>query len=77
MTFNSLLTDTELPENHVQDVLDIDPSQQPPERISRRPQFLRGQLLALLQSRQCCVATNGRLPQQFALTLPADQPALA
>ena len=42
-----LLTYTELPEDDVQNVLDIHAAQEPPQGMSRHPQFFRRQLLAL------------------------------
>ena len=42
-----LLTYTELPEDDVENVLDIHPPQQPAQRMRRRPQFFRRQLLTL------------------------------
>src|SRR5262245_28083679 len=35
------LADAEVPEDHVEDVFDIDAPGQPPERSRREPQFLR------------------------------------
>ena len=43
-----LLAHAKLPEDHVENILDIHPTQKPPQRISRHPQFLRGQFLTLL-----------------------------
>jgi hypothetical protein len=37
-----LLTYTKIPEDHIQQVFDIDPAQQPTEGSSRDPQFFRG-----------------------------------
>ena len=41
-----LLTYTKFTKDFVQDVLDIDPPQQPPKRMRRRPQIFRNKLLA-------------------------------
>jgi hypothetical protein len=40
------LADTELPEDHVEDFLDIDSPEQPAKQIGCPPQILRGDLLA-------------------------------
>src|SRR3954466_850292 len=42
-----LLAYTEVPEDRIQDVLDIDPPQQPAQRKSGGPQFLGDEFLAL------------------------------
>ena len=47
MNVELLLSYTKLPEDLVEDVFDIDPPKQPPERLSRRAQILRDELLAL------------------------------
>jgi hypothetical protein len=41
------LSDTELPEDYVQQILDVNPTQQAPQRSRRQTQILRGQLLAM------------------------------
>src|SRR5262249_53286295 len=40
------LPDAEFPEDHVENILDIDAPEQPAERIGRQSQILRGELLA-------------------------------
>ena len=44
---SSSFPDAELAKDHVENVLDIDPPQQPPQGIGRPAQLLRRQLLAL------------------------------
>ncbi len=44
-----LFTYTKLPEDHIEDILHIHPTQQPPQRMGRDPQMLRGKFLALPQ----------------------------
>ncbi len=46
------LTYTKFAEDHVQDILDVDPAEQPAERPSRHPQLLRRQFLPFLNRRQ-------------------------
>src|SRR5258708_39229526 len=43
----ALLSDTELAKDHVQDVLDVHPAEQPPQGRRRGPQILRRQFLTL------------------------------
>ena len=69
---NCLFADAEIPENHVQDVLDVDPADQPPERVSRQPQFLGDQFLArACTSDRAAQGDVRRLLQQLPLPLPA------
>ena len=42
-----LLTNTEFPEDHIQDILDIDPAQQPSQGMSRGSEVFGCKLLAL------------------------------
>src|ERR1700755_864588 len=72
-----LLSYTEFPENHIQDILDIDPAKQPAQGKSRRPQILRREFLALLQHVYAALQRDGRLPQQLPLPFPGDQTTLA
>jgi hypothetical protein len=46
------LTYTKLTEDHVQHILDVDPTEQPAEGASRHPQILRRQFLTFLNRRQ-------------------------
>jgi hypothetical protein len=46
---------TKVPEDHVQDILDINPAEQAAETIGRRPQILRGELLALGDDRKAAM----------------------
>ena len=43
-----LLSYAELTENHIQDILDIDPAQQPSKAEGGRPQFFGGKFLPLI-----------------------------
>ena len=72
-----LLAYTELPENLIEDILDIDPAEQPPERMRRRPQILRDEFLALSDRIHAAPQRSRRFAQQCALPLPADQSSLA
>src|SRR5262249_8985452 len=72
----ALLSDTELPEDHVQDILDVDPAQQSPQRCRRRPQILRGQLLALPDRGQTALKRSRSILQQPSLAFPSDESAL-
>ena len=73
MNYYSLFTDTELLEDHIQDILDIDAAKQPPQSISRRPQILGREFLALLEHRNAAVQHTRRLLQQIPLPFPRDQ----
>ena len=42
-----LLTDTELAEDDIENVLDINPAEQPSEGVGRGPELFGGQFLAL------------------------------
>src|SRR5260370_2496682 len=70
------LTYTKFAEDHVQDILDVDPAEQPAERPSRHPQLLRRQFLTFLNRRHTALHRHGRRLQKFALPLPTDQAAL-
>jgi hypothetical protein len=76
MNYQSLLSYAELPKDQIQDILDIDPAKQSPERMGGTAQLLGSELLTFRQhlyaapQRSCC------LLQQFSLPLPSDQAAL-
>jgi len=70
----ALLSDTKLPKDHIQNILNVDPAKQSSEGISRRPQILRRQLLPLPDSGDAPLQGGGRLLQQTALSGPRDQP---
>ena len=53
---------TEFPEDHVEDILDVHPTQQPPEGMRGDPKFLRRQFLALLRRHLCCDAAKPPSP---------------
>src|SRR5215468_2870114 len=71
------LPDAEFPEDHVENILDIDAPEQPAERIGRQSQILRGELLATTDHVHAPLQRVRGLLQQLPLPLPADQPALA
>ncbi len=48
-------TYTKFAEDHVQDILDVDPAEQPAERPSRHPQILRRQFLTFRNHRQAAL----------------------
>src|SRR5260370_15947648 len=77
MNQSSLFSDAKILENRIQDVLHVDPPEQSTQRLSRRPQFLRGEFLALSDDLHAALQQTCRIPQQFALPLPTDQPSLA
>jgi hypothetical protein len=72
-----LLSYTKVPKNHIQNILEVDPSQQPSQRMSRYPQILRREFLPLPDNAYAAVQRSCRLLQQFPLPRPADQAALA
>src|SRR5215510_145764 len=68
-----LLADTEIPEDHVQNILDVDTAEQLAECSGREPQLLRHDLLAPvlrppLRAAQC----DDRLLEPCALALARD-----
>src|SRR6185437_1495081 len=71
-----LLSDTKLPEDHIQDILDVDAPKQTSERKCRRPQILCCKFLAPREHVYTALQRSGRLPQQLPLALPGDQTAL-
>src|SRR6478672_11996577 len=77
LTEGILLPHAKFPGDHVENVLDIDPAKQPPQRVGRRPKFLGGEFLALPYHLKATEQRSDRLLQQFALPRPADQSALA
>jgi hypothetical protein len=72
-----LLTNTEIPKDHIQNIFDVDPPQEPPQGMNRDPQVLRGEFLTLPNRIYAALKRNYCLLQQFSLPLPADQAALA
>src|ERR1043166_6238468 len=76
MNVGLLLPYTEFPENLVQDVFNVNSPKQPSERLRRRPQIFRDELLPLsARGIYAALQRSRRLAQQCALPLPADQPA--
>src|SRR6185312_7562845 len=69
-----LLSYAELAENHVQDILDIDPTQQASKAEGSRPQFFGGQFFPLLD--QAALQGIARVLQQLPLTGAGDQTTL-
>src|ERR1700680_1148800 len=67
-----LLAYTKIPEDHVQDILDIDAAEQAAQAIGRHPQILRGELLALGHDRNAALQRSRRLLQQLSLALAPD-----
>src|ERR1700733_11409791 len=76
MNMQSLLTYIQLAKEQIQDVLDIDPAEQSPERMGRTAQLLGGELLAVRHHLYAALQRNRCLLQQFSLPLPSDQAAL-
>src|SRR6478672_5494782 len=77
MNLNSLFSDAEVSENHIQNILDIDPAEQASQGVGRGPQILRGKFLALIEHRNAALQRRGRLLQQTPLSRPGDQATLA
>ena len=74
----SSLPDAEVAEDHVEDVLDVDPAGEAAERPGRQPQFLGDQLLlAGAADRQRPAQRVRRLPQRVPMALAGDQRGLA
>ena len=71
-----LLTYTKIPEDHIEQVFHIDPTQQLAQGPSRDPQIFRGQLLALFDDADAAPERDDCCLQQFTLPLAADQTAL-
>src|ERR1700690_517430 len=72
-----LLAYTEFPENHIQDILHVDPPEQPPEGIRRHSQILGGQFLALADGGNAALQRSRGLLQQLPLPLPSNQAVVA
>ena len=72
-----LFANTEFPEDHVEDILDVHPPQQPPEGMRGAPKFLCRQFLTLPDDIYAAMQRNRCLLQQLALPDAADQPSLA
>ena len=74
--YSRLLPDAEVPENDVQNILDVDPASQPPERSRREPKFLGDDVLAAALGERPAQRLGG-LAQQHAMPLAGDQRGLA
>src|SRR6476661_4500941 len=72
-----LFTYTEFFEDHVQDILHIDPAEQASEGVGRDSQFLCDEFLTLPDRCDAAPECGAGLLQQFALPLAPDQAALA
>src|SRR5260370_40789908 len=71
-----LLPNTEIPKNHIKDIVDVDPAKQPPQGMGCCPQIFRGKLPALPDDGYAALQRRRRFLQQFALPRAADQPTL-
>src|ERR1019366_7626701 len=76
MNKERLLSYTKFSEDHIQDILDIDPTKQPTQRMNRSPQILRREFLAVPYHFHTALQRNRGFLQQFSLPLPPDQPPL-
>jgi hypothetical protein len=76
MNLNPLLPDTKFPEDHIEDILDIDPTKQLSQGLNRQPQILGSEFLTLPNHRYATLQRNRGLLQQLTLPLPADQASL-
>src|ERR1700733_6789902 len=72
-----LLSYTEFSKDDIENVLDINPAQQPPQRNRRPSQFFRSEFLTASNHRNAAMQHIRRLPQQFPLPLAPDQTVLA
>ena len=71
---SALLSYAEIPENDVQNILDIDPAGQPPERMGGQPQLLGDQLLpARAAFRQRRGRARLRCPAALAMPFAGDK----
>ena len=73
----SLLSDTELPEDDVENVFDINPAEQPAQRIGCGPELLRGEFFALANHCDGAPQRICGLPDQHPLPLARDRACLA
>jgi hypothetical protein len=72
-----LFTYTKLAKNHVQDILNVHPSQQPPQRVRGGAEFFRREFLTRPNDLYAATQRTGGILQQLALPGSANQPALA
>jgi hypothetical protein len=63
MNIKSLFADTKLPKNCVEDVFDINPAEQPTQKIGRPAQLLRDQFLTLPDRQEAPLQRARRLLQ--------------
>src|SRR5665213_3033625 len=71
-----LLSNTEISEDFVEDVLNVHPTEQPAEAVCGRPQILRHEFLTLVDHIYAASQQIRGLAQQCPMPLPADQAAL-
>jgi hypothetical protein len=73
----NLFADAEIAENHIQNVLDVDPAGEAPQRPRRQPDLLGDEFLgaARSQSKRPIQGFRG-LPQGQAMPFPRDQDGL-
>src|SRR5580692_5708901 len=72
-----LLSNTEFPKDHIENILHIDPSEQPAQGIRRHPQILSSQFLALADGSNAALQRSRGLLQQLSLPLPSNQAVVA
>src|SRR5690242_1861832 len=68
-----LFPNAELAEDHVEQILDVDPAEQLSERERRHPQLLRGELLSKLHRLEAPPQCDGSFLKQLSLSLACDQ----
>src|SRR5215204_1081949 len=72
-----LLSDTELPEDHVEDVLDIDSAQKPAEGMRRGPEIFGHEFVALPNRSERTTQRLRGIRNELPLPLPCDQATFA
>src|SRR5262245_4216669 len=74
---NLSLPDTKLAEDHVQNVFDVDATEQPAKRCACRPQLLCSELLAFVDHVERSPQRRGRVLQQSTLPCAGDESRVA
>src|SRR4051794_9331357 len=72
-----LLTYTKFPKDFVENILDVDASQQASQRIGGSPEFLRNELLTSVDRLHAALQRTLRCAQQLALPLAGDHADIA
>src|SRR5262245_61570793 len=72
-----LLSDTEFAEDDIEDVFDVDPTEQSAKGIRRSPELLGRELFALTHNGDRPAQRVGRILDEHPLALPRDQSSLA